>query len=174
MKLFDDTIYQFISSFHTDWITTAMIFISFMASGFMFVFITMLILITVKDKKTGKYIAINLISVFILNQILKLLINRERPDILWLTDARGYSFPSGHSMVSAGFYGYIIYLLNQKIENKQIKYPMIIGLTLFVLLVGISRIYLGVHYASDVLGGFIIGILYVVVYIKLIKKNESV
>lgn len=77
-------------------------------------------------------------------------------------------------MVAIGFYGFLIYLIYKKIENKKIKYPLIGLLTVLILLIGISRIYLGVHYATDVLGGFIIGFIYLTLFIKYMYKNKRI
>ena len=71
------------------------------------------------------------------------------------------------------FYGYLIYLIYRYIKNKYIKWSLIVLLSILICLIGISRIYLGVHYTSDVLGGFLLSISYLVVYISLIKKILS-
>lgn len=76
-------------------------------------------------------------------------------------------------MVAMGFYGFLIYLTYMNIKNKKIKYPLIIFLSILILLIGISRIYLGVHYATDIIGGFIIGIIYLTLYIKYLYKNKK-
>ena len=76
-------------------------------------------------------------------------------------------------MVSMAFYGYLIYLIYRYIKNKYIKWLLIVLLSILICLIGISRIYLGVHYTSDVLGGFLLSISYLVVYISLIKKILS-
>ena len=73
-------------------------------------------------------------------------------------------------MVSMAFYGYLIYLIYRYIKNKYIKLSLIVLLSILICLIGISRIYLGVHYTSDVLGGFLLSISYLVVYISLIKN----
>ena len=73
-------------------------------------------------------------------------------------------------MVSPAFYGYLIYLIYRYIKNKYIKWSLIVLLSILICLIGISRIYLGVHYTSDVLGGFLLSISYLVVYISLIKN----
>lgn len=86
--------------------------------------------------------------------ILKLIFMRERPNILRLIPIDGYSFPSGHSIISVSFYGYFGTYLLEHYRSK-----VIISLTcfLFILGIGFSRIYLGVHYFSDVLAGYSLG-----------------
>lgn len=80
---------------------------------------------------------------------------RERPNILRLIPIDGYSFPSGHSIISVSFYGYLItYIL----EHTKKTWLIILGV-LFILGIGFSRIYLGVHYFSDVLAGYSLGAL---------------
>ena len=106
----------------------------------------------------------------ILNQLLKRILRRPRPTEFRIVEETGYSFPSGHSMVSMAFYGYLIYLIYRYIKNKYIKWSLIVLLSILICLIGISRIYLGVHYTSDVLGGFLLSISYLVVYISLIKN----
>ena len=73
-------------------------------------------------------------------------------------------------MVSMAFYGYLMYLIYKYIKNKYLKYSLIILLGILICLIGISRIYLGVHYTSDVLAGFLISIPYLIVYISIAKK----
>lgn len=72
-------------------------------------------------------------------------------------------------MVSAGFYGLIIYLIAKKVKNKWIKYTSCILLSILILLIGLSRVYLGVHYPSDVIGGFLVSIIYLIMIINIIK-----
>ena len=74
-------------------------------------------------------------------------------------------------MISAGFYGFFIYLIYKKVKNKYVKWGTIILLSLLVTLIGISRIYLGVHFASDVLAGLCFSISYLIFFINLIKEK---
>ena len=73
-------------------------------------------------------------------------------------------------MISMAFYGYLIYLIYKYVKNKYIKWISIILLSILICVIGISRIYLGVHYTSDVLGGFLISISYLIIYISVVNK----
>ena len=126
-----------------------------------------------KDKSFNRYFTINLVSVFLSNFIVKSIIRRDRPIDINLIVENGFSFTSGHSMVSFAFYGFIIYYLYYTDLKKPIKYGLMTLLSFIILLIGLSRIYLGVHYASDVIGGFLLAFIYLVIYIKFIYKREK-
>jgi len=104
--------------------------------------------------------------------LLKNIFSRQRPLIPLLKPALGYSFPSGHSMMSFSFYGLLIYLTYKYVGNKVLKYLLIGCLIILILLIGFSRIYLRVHYASDVLAGFSVGIVWLVFSIWLLNRLE--
>lgn len=108
-----------------------------------------------KNKTELKPFCIVLLVSVIFIVLLKIIFMRERPDILRLIPIDGYSFPSGHSIISVSFYGY---LLTYFIERTKKKWLIILGF-LFILGIGFSRIYLGVHYFSDVLAGYSLGAL---------------
>ena len=74
-------------------------------------------------------------------------------------------------MVSMAFYGFLIYLIYKNVKNKYIKVISILLLSTLIFLIGASRIYLGVHYASDVIGGFLLAISYLALYIEVSKLN---
>ena len=167
----DNVVYNFITQTMNPNLTGIMIFASFLGSAITVIVLSLGFIFILKNKKDAKYITINLAIVFLLNRILKLIVARERPSALRLVSEEGYSFPSGHSMVSMGFYGFLIYLSYKNIKSKKIKIPLIIFLSMLILLIGISRIYLGVHYATDVIGGFIIGILYLVIFVRFVYKG---
>ena len=135
------------------------------------VIITLLILVlAIKDKKIKISLVINLLGITIINNLIKVIIARPRPEINKLVTETGYSFPSGHSITSMVFYGYLVYLTYKYINNKKIKIPLIIFLILLIPTIGLSRIYLGVHYASDVLCGFLLGTIYLILFILISKK----
>ena len=139
--------------------------------GAIFIITLMITLfILIKDKKIGLSIFLNLVIATTLNQLLKRILQRPRPTEYRIIEETGYSFPSGHSMVSMAFYGYLIYLIYKYVKNKYIKWTLIVLLSILICSIGISRIYLGVHYTSDVLGGFLASISYLVIYISAVNK----
>lgn len=168
----DDSIYNLIIKMLNTNVTAIMTFISYLGSAVTVITLSIGFIFLFKNKKYPKFIILNLVLVFLLNKILKLIVARPRPQVLRLVLENGYSFPSGHSMVSMGFYGFLIYLTYINVKNKKIKYPLIVFLGMLILLIGISRIYLGVHYATDVIGGFIIGFIYLVVFIKYLYNKK--
>jgi undecaprenyl-diphosphatase len=106
-----------------------------------------------------------------LNLLLKNFYNRPRP-LLPLTSASGLSFPSGHAMISASFYGLLIYLTWQHVENRSLRWLLTVLLTALILLIGLTRVYLRVHYASDVLAGFMAGTLWLLIALPLLNRLE--
>ena len=113
--------------------------------------------------------SINLILITIFQLILKNIFSRNRPIDINLIDESGYSFPSGHSLTSMAFYGFIIYLIyTSDIKGKKIFITLF---SLLILVTGLSRIYLGVHYFTDVVGGFVFAAAYLIVYTHMIKDK---
>ena len=106
----------------------------------------------------------------LVNQIVKHIVRRPRPSVLRLVEESGYSFPSGHSMVSVALYGIIVYTIYKNVKNKYVKWISIVLLSLLVLLIGFSRIYVGVHYFTDVVGGFTLGLVVLIIYVDIYDK----
>lgn len=113
------------------------------------------------------WIAINVGTVSVINQLLKVLVHRSRPQGFRLVGAPGLSFPSGHSMAAVAFYGYGIWLVQS--GTCGISPSVVVGMALAcaILAIGASRIYLGVHYASDVLGGFCLTFVWLILFVRL-------
>jgi membrane-associated phospholipid phosphatase len=105
--------------------------------------------------------------------LLKHLFGRERPLIPLLEPARGLSFPSGHALMSMTFYGLLIYITWHSVKNIRLKWSLISFLFLLIIIIGFSRIYLRVHYTSDVLAGFAMGWLWIVVSLKVLRRIEK-
>ena len=169
MKL--DTIgYNLISNIINPSITPIAIVITSIGGAIVIAALAIDVLILVKNRKISFSIILNLVIATILNIILKNIVQRPRPDEYRLITETGYSFPSGHSMVSMAFYGYFIYLTFKYLKNKKLKVLLITFLSILIILIGITRIYLGVHYTSDVIAGFLISICYLIIYTSLVKK----
>ena len=163
--------YEFISKYLiSNKITPITLVITNFGSSFILIGIALALLIIIKNKKIGISTSFNLAFIALLNIILKNIVGRPRPSGYEIITETGYSFPSGHSMISAAFYGYLIYLIYKYIKNKKVKYTLIVLLSLLVFMIGISRVYLGVHYISDVIGGFLISATYLVVYTSFTKR----
>ena len=105
---------------------------------------------------------------------LKFLFNRPRPLIPLLEEAKGLSFPSGHALMSVSFYGLLMHLIWHNIKNPPwLRYTLIVLLILLVLAIGFSRVYLIVHYASDVIAGFAMGVIWLSLSIWSIRRIEN-
>ena len=158
-----------VNNLRSDGLTFIMLFITNFCNPIILILLSLVILLICKDKKMGLIIIINLLVSILLNIIFKGIIQRDRPLEDFLIIESGYSFPSGHSMVSMAYYGLIIYFIYKKVEDKRVRNVLMILIGLLILAIGFSRIYLGVHFASDVIGGFLISIIYLVCAIKLLN-----
>lgn len=169
---FDNFIYKIVISIKSDTLTKVLQFITSLANYKSILFYNILILLYILLKKKDKLLIIPLNSILsvIFNNIFKLIFRRNRPLIIALITESGYSYPSGHAMISILFFGTISYV----ISNSNIKYNKIIrwSLAIFIILIGISRIYLGVHYASDIIGGYLLGMIIILIEINIKKKEQ--
>lgn len=149
------------------------IFISSLA-GRNFLIIASIILILyciyVKRNKDALLIAVSFYGGIVLNKILKELFQVPRPDYP-LIPIEGYGFPSGHAMSAVIFYSLLVFLFSKEIKNKIAKVIFITTNILIILLIGLSRIMLNVHSVYDVIGGFIIGLLWLFLVYKMVEKT---
>lgn len=113
------------------------------------------------------------ISSLVLMIFLKQLFRRRRPLAPLLTAVRGLSFPSGHAIMAVTFWGLIIYIILQLNNNSIGSFLLVFLFVVLILLIGFSRVYLRVHYASDVLAGFIIGLLWLLISLVVVKRVEG-
>ncbi|UOR13364.1 phosphatase PAP2 family protein [Halobacillus amylolyticus] len=104
------------------------------------------------------YFGVNMIGISLLTKGLKLMFERQRPDTLVQYDGTGFSFPSGHTTGAATFYGFLIYLTVISPLDKRWKWPINILLATVILLVALSRVYLGVHFFTDIIAGLLLGL----------------
>lgn len=174
---FDEAVYSFIISFKSEWLTVFFGTITFLASPAFLIVFSILVFFVFKNKKYGVFSLLNLIFIVIFNQILKHIFERSRPFDWMIIKETGYSFPSGHAMVSMGFYGMFIYLVWRCDIKKTYKIIFTIIFGILAILICISRIYLGVHYASDIIAGFVISVSYLIIAISALeyylKKRNS-
>jgi membrane-associated phospholipid phosphatase len=105
--------------------------------------------------------------------LLKGLFDRERPSVPLLFEAKGLSFPSGHALMSVTFYGLLIYMIFKGVKNPALKWTLISLLVILIMIIGSSRVYLRVHYATDVIAGYCIGFLWLVFTVWMLNKIEK-
>lgn len=167
IEWFDDAVYSLV--YRSDTLTDVVKVVTFLGDKIALITITLLLVILIKNKRTALMIPCNLFIVAIVNTVIKMLVCRPRPiDALMQVD--GYSFPSGHSTGAVAFYGLLVYLIYKNVKNKGLRSTLMVFLILLIFAIGLSRIYLRVHYPSDVLGGFLLGSMYLIVYIFLYEK----
>lgn len=177
VNTFDSIVYNFLSKIASPNLTIIMKLFSYLASSWVLIIISAIAYFFLKfyKKKTlyANIIIINMVVSTFLDGLFKVMFHRGRPDILRLVTANGYSFPSGHSMIGLAFYGLLLYLLFRSVSSKVKKFWITFGFVGLIIAIGVSRIYLGVHYASDVLAGFSFGIAWLTVVIAFLKRYEA-
>lgn len=170
-KDIDLSVYNSLHSFESDNLTIFFKIITNLGGTVCITLFTISTLILMKRKDTKHTIG-NIGIAVLINQLLKNIFRRPRPTVIHLVNEKGFSFPSGHSMASMAFYGYLIYLLIKSNKNKIIKIIISLLLVLLILVIGTSRIYLGVHYFSDVLTGFLISLLHLTIYTYYVTERK--
>ncbi|MCQ4925346.1 phosphatase PAP2 family protein [Tissierella carlieri] len=171
--LFDVDIMKYIHNNTNPRILSFMKFISFIGSvNFLLPVTAMGISYTLIKKKyyISKLLLLSTLGSYLLNYLLKQFFQRTRPLEFFLVNQGGLSFPSGHSMVTMTLYSTIAFLLAKKVDDDRKKKLIHIISFVMICLMGISRIYLGVHWPTDVIGGYLIGYIFYCISIKLIKE----
>lgn len=134
------------------------------------VIIVGLILFALRKYQSALVVLCGTEFVYVFYKALKTFIARPRPPVdIRLVDAVNYSFPSGHSTMSMIFYGFLAYLAYKFIKNKILRNVIIVFLCLTILSIGFTRVWLGVHYPSDILGGFSLGLFWLSLFVVLDK-----
>lgn len=159
---------------HNDIITNILRIITNLG-GFLYIFIICIgLLIFYKNKRDLLDLYLIIIISTLLNRIIKSIFARPRPNLVHLVTEDSYSFPSGHAMASMTFYGYIIYLVWKSNMSKRKKIILTSFLSILILVIGYSRIYLNVHYISDVIAGFMFSIILLYTFINVKNKKFSI
>ena len=167
----DALVYNKISPLIKNNLTNNIKLLTYLGSVVVVIGITVFVIIFFKNKKYGLFLSIDLALITIIQIILKNIFTRSRPLDIGLIKEKGYSFPSGHSLTSMAFYGLIIYLIYNSKLKRQEKILYITLFSIFILIVGLSRIYLGVHFFTDVVCGFTFSICFLIIYTSIIKDK---
>jgi membrane-associated phospholipid phosphatase len=180
---FDNAVSSFVVSYRSDALTPFFKFMTEMGDRFAYIVITVALggYLFLRHKN-WKFIAQTVLVLALstlTNILLKSMINRARPSHEHLVQVNTLSFPSGHSMSAMAFYGFLTYLAVVSKIPLALKIPVVVLLIITILSIGISRIYLGVHFPSDVAAGFIGGLIWVTFCIvvfnifSLLRKRKS-
>ncbi len=154
-----DEIFYFIfhDNIESNFMTNFYKVFTYIGSFYGLIVISLILLIALKNKRLGILTIVNLIVVGVFNFVIKIIVRRPRPYGINIITESGFSFPSGHAMMSIAFFGLLIYFAYKFIKNKGMKIFFVILFIVIIFMLGVSRIYLGVHYFSDVLAGFLMG-----------------
>jgi len=158
----------FVQTLRQPWLTPYMESISELAQPVVLLVMLLAVEAFAPGRRPGTCAAVNLVCAVALNVLLKQFVQRPRPDGFRLIAETGYSFPSGHSMVAMAFYGLLAWMVWHYERDRLVRWLCVIGFGLVIALIGISRIYLGVHYASDVIAGFCVSLIWLALYTKLV------
>lgn len=171
LKAADDAVYRVVSALQCPFSTGFFKVMTNMVNPVVLLIISMTMIHMLRQKQYLIALFANLVLAVLLNLAVKGWIMRDRPPLeqhlIWET---GYSFPSGHAMLAATFYGFIIFLIWQTKKSRGFKAAGTLICLALILLVAVSRIYLGVHYATDVAGGFLAGLIYLIIYTSIARK----
>lgn len=154
----DEAIYNFVANFKCDFLTRVLYVITQLASTIGIISLLFIFCVYFLLKKyyfSVKYLILNMLAGTIIVKVLKELFKRARPAWKWIVQG-GFSYPSGHTISAMLLYGTIILIINKKVNNK-FKKPLIIICSLIIVLTGLSRIYFGAHFFTDVLASMILG-----------------
>jgi len=172
----DNAVHNFVIRYASEMTSKSMHVITFFGSTKFIVCACAVIFFIFLFKKKKNYAfstAAVLIVSTVINNVIKLIIRRPRPEYISVVE-HSFSYPSGHTMASATLYGFLIYLIIKSDMPKHYKiiYSGVLGLLIF--LVGISRIYLGAHFFSDVFGGWILSISLLLLFNEINKKKKMI
>jgi undecaprenyl-diphosphatase len=172
---FDNNVFYFLSHHETP-INTGMMQIFSFLGAHLFLIPANIILVTWFLIKNHKWYSIKIpviaVSSLLLMFFLKYIFHRSRPLTPLLKVAKGFSFPSGHAMMSFTFYGLLIAIVWRSTLALWLKWVLTVILSFLIFAIGLSRVYLRVHYASDVLAGYCIGCMWLLLALWILGKIE--
>lgn len=155
---FDSVIIAFVQGLETPTLTAIMTFFTFIGSWKSIVVIALLVIFflykVLHHRSELVLFSLVIIGAPMLNKVLKNFFERTRPDLHRLIEIGGYSFPSGHAMNAMAVYGILTFLLWRHIPTRSGRALLLIVSMMMIFMIGISRVYLGVHYPSDIIAGY--------------------
>lgn len=163
MRSIDNNILMWLHEYTQFFMVYFFEFVTLMGGWQMVILISIILLIIERDKIQVLLIPSITVMSVIINETIKNVIMRPRPNVMALSHASGYSMPSGHSLTAVVFYGLIIIFLVAKIKDEKYRKLINVLLTVLITLIGFSRVYLRVHYFSDVVAGLALGLMIVTV-----------
>ncbi|WP_207425641.1 phosphatase PAP2 family protein [Pedobacter sp. SYSU D00535] len=173
---FDQRAFEYVGAFTSESTTRLMSFVTFFGNYHALVTANVLLIAYFLFIRRNKWYSIKIpaiaLSSLVIMSLLKIWFNRPRPLIPLVEPAHGLSFPSGHAMSSVTFFGLLIFFIYRRHMKGWIKTVLIGALLLFIFMIGFSRVYLRVHYASDVLAGFCAGIIWLIISISILRRIE--
>ncbi|HUC80513.1 MAG TPA: phosphatase PAP2 family protein [Flavisolibacter sp.] len=173
---FDETVFTFLKTHISERNNELMLFFTFLGTHDFLIPANLVLIAYFLFIKKNKWYSIKIPAIALTSLALmyglKHLFGRPRPDVPLLFEAEGLSFPSGHALFSITFYGLLIYILYKEVANAWVKGVLITLLFLLAMIIGFSRVYLRVHYATDVIAGFCVGFVWLVFAIWLLNRLE--
>ena len=174
--LFDQWAFEFTDYYISEKLTQLMQFISFLGSH-LFLIPANLVLIILFIKKNDRWNSIKIPTVaftsVVMMFLMKFIFHRIRPENPLLYEAAGFSFPSGHALMSVTFYGLILYILIKDQDKLWTRLLFSLLFITIIIAIGLSRIYLRVHYASDVIAGFTLGFVWLMISLWILSNLEK-
>lgn len=172
---FDDTVRFFFYDIRNENLTIAAKAITYLGNWESITVLCIILLILKPTRMTyGFPVSIGAILVTVLNKTIKVVVARPRPDEIYrLIQEGGFSFSSGHSITSMFVFGMLIYLVRTNVENRTVANVLTAVFLIPMIFIGLSRIYLGVHYPTDVLAGWCLGITVIMVIAEAVNRIKK-
>jgi undecaprenyl-diphosphatase len=160
-QAFDEAVLHWFAAHRAAWLDAAMMRITLLGNFIVWAMVTLNALVLLRltgHRALAKVVLIAAVGVEFVVNGLKMLWGRPRPDVVeWIDHVRTFSFPSGHATTSLVIYGVLLWAMLRLASGTAARRALLAGATLLVLLIAVSRMYLGVHYPTDILGGWLAG-----------------
>lgn len=156
----------------SDTLTIVMKIVTNLGGVLAFASFLFVLFLVISNRKVGFLMSINLFIAYMFSVLFKNVFRRERPLEMLVDKPFDFSFPSGHTICSIVFYGFLIYVVSKLVKNVNIRRLINFFLVIIIVLVPFSRVYLGVHFLTDVLAGVILGIVCLLSFINYVKIKK--